>query len=59
VIPYRKFSDTLKNSNFALANPPKASKVDVADRTKAHTLDGLGALDDLRPDRPRVVSIGL
>jgi hypothetical protein len=52
VIPYRKFSDTLKNGNYALAppNPPKASKVDAADRAKADALDGLGALDGLRPE---------
>jgi hypothetical protein len=41
---YRKFSDALKNGNYALAPPnsPKASKAD--------TLGGLGALDGLRPE---------
>jgi hypothetical protein len=41
--PYRKFSDALKNGNYALGPPnsPKASKAD--------TLGGLGALDGLRP----------
>jgi hypothetical protein len=57
VIPYRKFSDALKNGNYALAppKPPKASKADAADRTKADAADrtkadalgGLGALDGL------------
>jgi hypothetical protein len=50
VIPYRKFSDALKNGNYALAppKPPKASKVDAADDdTKADALGGLGALDGL------------
>jgi hypothetical protein len=47
VIPYRKFSDTLKNSDCALTppNPPKASKVEATDRTAASPLGGLGALD--------------
>jgi hypothetical protein len=41
---YRKFSDALKNGNYALAPPnsPKASKAD--------TLGGLGALDGPRPE---------
>jgi hypothetical protein len=47
VIPYRKFSDTLKNSDCALTppNPPKVSKVEATDRTAASPLGGLGALD--------------
>ena len=51
MIPYRKFSDTLKNGDydFAPPNPPKASKVEGTDRTTGESLDGLGALDALRP----------
>jgi hypothetical protein len=47
VIPYRKFSDTLKNGNCALAppNPPKPSKVGVIALATGDPLDGLGALD--------------
>ena len=52
MIPYRKFSDALKNGNYALAppKPPKAPKVGAADRTKIDALGGLGALGGLHPE---------
>jgi hypothetical protein len=48
VIPYRKFSDTLKNSDYALAppNPPKVSNVEAT----GDALGGLGALDAIPPE---------
>jgi hypothetical protein len=52
VIPYRKFSDTLKDGNFALTPPnlPKAPKVDTGDHTTVDALGGLGALGGLQAE---------
>jgi hypothetical protein len=52
MIPYRKFSDALKDGSYAipLPNPPKAPKVDVASHIKVDTLGSLGALGGQRTE---------
>jgi hypothetical protein len=44
VIPYRKFSDLLKEGDLAAPNPSKAPKIEANDYMKRDALGGLGAL---------------